>query len=137
LPDEDFTCFLTLHDRCPYNIKEKFFCTWLEDKNPELTIMHELWHFYTWEKFGKETVARLGEEKYEDLKEALTVLINIYCKEILPEGVVDKGYKKHHELRDEILELDSQGKNLDEIWETMVGFVENKEKSRELKTQQK
>lgn len=134
LSGENYTCFLTLHDRCPYSLGENFFCTWIENKNPELTIMHELWHFYTWEKFGTETISRIGKERYEDLKEALTVLINIYCKDLLPEGGFDGGYKKHKELRDKILDLHSEGKSLDEIWETMVSDMENKEKHNELKT---
>jgi hypothetical protein len=39
--------------------------------------MHELWHFYTWYGLGVDQEERLGKEKYNDLKEALTVLINI------------------------------------------------------------
>ena len=67
--------------------------------------MHELWHFYIWYKFGAEWTEKLGNQKYEDLKEALTVLLNAECNDLFPYGKEDAGYAQHKELREEIKKL--------------------------------
>jgi hypothetical protein len=78
--------------------------------------MHELWHFYTWEKFGPDEPTRLGAEKYNDLKESLTVLLNIECQHLLPEGDMDKGYPQHQDLRLRIMELWKQNPDIEYVW---------------------
>ncbi|MEY2640919.1 MAG: hypothetical protein RL150_312 [Candidatus Parcubacteria bacterium] len=77
--------------------------------------MHKLWHFYTWYAFGSTQEERLGKQKYNDLKEALTALLNVECRDLLPEGVADTGYPQHQELRQQILaywETDKDTRNL-------------------------
>jgi hypothetical protein len=83
--------------------------------------MHELWHFYTWYKFGEDEQERLGMEKYNDIKEALTVLLNVECEHLLPEGVTDYGYPQHQELRKEILSLWQENPDIDFIWKKLTG----------------
>jgi len=83
------TAFLTINSRCPYNIEEKFFFVSMQETQPRRVAMHELWHFYTWYGLGAEQKEQLGKEKYNKLKESLTVLLNVECSDIYSEGIFD------------------------------------------------
>lgn len=120
LPQE-ITAYVTINNRCPYNIERNIF--YVSTAYPHAvnkTVMHELWHFYTWHTYGIEWEKKLGAQKYNEIKEALTVLLNVECKDLLPQGVEDKGYPQHKELREKILELWSKDRNMDNLWETLV-----------------
>jgi hypothetical protein len=116
----DVTCYLTVNTRCPYSIPENMFYCSMYSTTPVRTAMHELWHFYTWQKYGKEVEDKLGRQVYNDVKESLTVLLNVVYKDLLPEGVVDYGYLQHQEKRKKILLLWNEGKTINEIWEEMT-----------------
>lgn len=122
--NKEITAYLTTNTRCPYNIKESWFFVSMTKANPLLTIMHELWHFYTWKKFGAEWEAQIGKGKYNAIKEALTVLLNIECRSLLPAGAEDKGYPQHQELRNKIIELWNQNPNIDYLWKEILVLVE-------------
>jgi hypothetical protein len=49
---DDVTAYLTLNTRCPYNLEKNFFFVSCSRKRATLTVVHELWHFYTWYAFG-------------------------------------------------------------------------------------
>ena len=83
-------------------------------------MMHELWHFYTWHSFGITEEGTMGKQRYNDIKEALTVLLNIECKDLLPDGVKDEGYSQHKKLRGRIVELWSKDKDIHRLWETLT-----------------
>jgi hypothetical protein len=117
---DDITVYLTINTRCPYNIQENLFFVSLSNKNNLHTAMHELWHFYTWYKFGFKEQERIGKEKYNEIKEALTVLLNIECSHLLPKGLKDEGYPQHQELRNKILKLWKQNPNIDFIWKEIT-----------------
>lgn len=113
--------YLTINERCPYSIQnDMFFVSTAYPNAAHKTAMHELWHFYTWYKYGIEWESKLGAQKYNEVKEALTVLLNVECKDLLPEGLTDKGYPQHQELRQRILELWSKDRNMDNLWNTLV-----------------
>ena len=119
----DITAYLTINSRCPYNIQDNFFYVSLQSSHAIRTIMHELWHFYTWYGFlGTNQKERLGKHKYNDLKEALTVLLNIECEDLLPEGVVDTGYPHHQETRQRILEYWEKDRNIKNLWNYLVSL---------------
>ncbi len=117
---EDITVYLTINNRCPYSLKENLFFVCLSNNSALQTVMHELWHFYTWYKFGADEQERIGPEKYNDIKEALTVLLNIECNHLLPEGIEDTGYPQHQELRNQILELWKENPHIDFIWNKLT-----------------
>lgn len=121
LPKE-IVVYLTVNSRCPYNLEENYFFVTVPTYSDvaRKTVMHELWHFYTWYAFGVDQEEKLGKQKYNDLKEALTVLLNVECKDLLPEDVTDKGYPQHTELREKILELWNTEKNIHKVWEVLV-----------------
>lgn len=117
----DVTAYLTINERCPYSIQhDMFFVSTAYPNVAHKTAMHELWHFYTWYKYGIEWEPKLGPQKYNEIKEALTVLLNVECKDLLPEGLIDKGYPQHQELRQRILELWSKDRNMDNLWNILV-----------------
>lgn len=117
---DNITAYITINNRCPYNIDEHYFFVSVSGSPILKTAMHELWHFYTWYKYGVKWEAKLGRDKYNEIKEALTVLLNVECKDLLPEGVQDYGYMQHKELREKILKLWEDDKNMDRLWEKLV-----------------
>jgi len=122
----EITAYLTINNRCPYNINESWFFVGIGNSkySPKRNIMHELWHFYTWHKFGINEEQKIGEKKYNDIKEALTVLLNVECRHLLPEGDEDKGYPQHQELRKKILELWAQNPDINYVWKEALNFTD-------------
>lgn len=116
----DITVYLTVNNRSPYNIDENYFFVSFPTFSSTKTIMHELWHFYTWQKFGKEWQEKLGKQKYNDIKESLTVLLNVECKELFPLFVIDGGYPQHKEMRDTILRIWNEEKDIEKLWNVVV-----------------
>lgn len=117
---EDIVAYLTINNRCPYRISENFFFVSFSANSANKIAMHELWHFYTWYKFGIEWEDKLGKEKYNNIKESLTVLLNVECKDLLLDNVEDIGYPQHLELRKRILELWKTNKNIEKLWEHLI-----------------
>jgi len=120
----DITAYMTINNRCPYSVQDNFFFVSLSGTTIRKTAIHELWHFFTWERFGSEWEEKLGKQTYNDIKESLTVLLNVECADLLPEGVLDTGYPQHKELREKILRLWSETKDIDTLWETLTTHSE-------------
>ena len=114
------TAYLTINNRCPYNIAENLFYVSFPRESVRKTIMHELWHFYTWYGLGPEEEVRLGKERYNDYKEALTVLLNEVCTDLLPEGMTDEGYPQHQTLRGDILKHWQSDKDIHKLWDEIT-----------------
>jgi len=121
--DKEIIAYVTINNRCPYSIEQNWFFISISKKSPTLTIMHELWHFYTWYKFGIVWEEKIGKEKYNTVKEALAVLLNIECKVLLPENTEDKGYPQHKELRENILTWWDENPNIEYIFEKAVKSI--------------
>lgn len=118
---EEFTAYLTINNRFPYNFEESYFYVSMQSNSVRKTAMHELWHFYTWYWVGKnEGIEKIGAHKFNDLKEALTVLLNVECKDLLPEAAVDMGYPQHQELREKILAFWEHDKNIHNLWNYLI-----------------
>ncbi len=117
--NQDINVYLTINSRCPYSIIDNSFYVSLTSKQAVVTVMHELWHFYTWYGLGANQEQKLGKQKYNDLKEALTVLINIECLDILPVGVTDKGYLQHKDIRDTIIKYWNTNRDIKKLWSYM------------------
>lgn len=119
---KDVTVYLTTNNRCPYDLINNNFFVSMSNQSSirKTTVMHELWHFYTWYSFGITEEEKMGKQRYNDIKEALTILLNIECKDLLPEGVEDKGYSQHAQLREKIAELWLEHKDLKKILEIVT-----------------
>ncbi len=113
--------FLTINQRCPYRIKDNYFYISVPNASPNRIVLHELWHFYTWYGLGENEQDRLGKERYNDLKESLTVLLNIECPDLLGAGVVDAGYPQHQELRAEITAFWENNTDIKALWRHFAG----------------
>ncbi len=114
--------YLTINSRCPYSLEENYFFVTFPTNNyiARRTVMHELWHFYTWQIFGSEQLERMGAQKYGDLKEALTVLLNIECADLLTSDIKDNGYPQHQELRQRITEFWINDKDIRNLWDYLA-----------------
>ncbi len=113
---EDVTAYLAINNRNPYSILENIFYVTVPRDTVRKTVMHELWHFYTWYGLGTDQEEILGKQKYNDLKEALTVLLNVECPDLLPENIFDEGYPQHQELRKSIFDMWKTEKDIKVIW---------------------
>lgn len=120
--DDEILVYLTVNNRCPYNIQEKWFFISLSSKNSTATVMHELWHFYTWKKFESEE-EKIGKEKYNNIKESLTVLLNVECNHLFSANYEDNGYPQHQELRIKILELWEKNPDINYVWNNIKLFL--------------
>jgi hypothetical protein len=97
------TVYLTTFHRAPYDYNESLFFLF-EQKSRErsiTTIYHELMHFlFHWHYWDKCRNAGLSDKDIDELKEALTVLLEPILKERgLPS---DGGYSVHKELREQL-----------------------------------
>lgn len=118
--ENDVDVFLTVNERLPYSIEENCTFACIGKGTQTHLIMHELWHFYTWYKYGKDWLNKLGFEKYNNVKESLTVLLNVVCKDLLPEGLEDEGYPQHKEIRERILKLWEEKPDINYVWENVI-----------------
>ncbi len=117
----DVIAYLTVSGRCPYNINQNLYFVYMKyPHKARSTSMHELWHFYTWYRLGRIWEAKLGKARYEDLKESLTVLLNIECADLMPEGITDKGYSQHQELRAEIAKAWAATGDIEAVWQRLA-----------------
>ncbi len=107
--------YLSLNSRCTYNWRENYFFVSVYTSDPIRTVMHELLHFYTHRKY----TSIIPEEKFNDIKEALTVLLNTDFKDLMGE-FEDKGYPQHAELREKIVSLGKEDKKLDEVIQNLI-----------------
>lgn len=114
-PSPHITAYLTTNQRCTYNIFENYFFVNFSSKSPSRTIMHELFHFYTWHAFHADLVAAgINEDQYNDVKESLTVLLNTEFVDLM-EGAQDDGYPQHVEMRKMVQELWQNTKDLRKV----------------------
>lgn len=124
-PPDEFTVYLTTIFRCPYDYKEKWFMiSFLQ--HPLFCakiIAHELMHFhfihYNWESIEKQ----IGENKTNDLKEALTVLLNLEFRDLF--FFEDRGYKGHKRLREFIIKTWKKERNYDKLLNKCVEFLKH------------
>jgi len=120
----DITAYITVNNRNPYSISDNMFYVTVPRETVQQTIMHELWHFYTWYGLGTDQEEKLSKQKYNDMKEALTVLLNVECGDLMPKGVHDDGYPQHQELRKEIMKMWSKKKNIHWVWDKVSSKLE-------------
>ena len=121
-----FPAYFTTGFMCPYNTDEKphwfMISVWRSLPDSITTIAHEIFHLQ-FINYWKETVKKkLGEEKFEDLKEALTFLLNEneFDNIILSE---DKGYPNHQKLRGQFSKLWRKNRNFQELINTGIKML--------------
>jgi hypothetical protein len=118
-PTEQLTAYLTTNTRCTYSIAKRIFYVYWKTPNPQARIMHEIFHFYTWHALKENRPWLLAMPSWNDLKESLTVLINLTCSDLL-HSTTDKGYPQHIVLRKTISDLWLQSHSLYSIVDSPV-----------------
>jgi hypothetical protein len=115
---DQITAYMTITGRYPYYIedKAKFFYVPAKRTNANATTMHELLHFYTWFKFGESEPA--DPQKYNDVKESLTALLNIEFSDLM-NGAVDSGYPQHARLREMAADEWKESKDINKVWNAL------------------
>lgn len=111
----DFTCFLTTFPRAPYNYPHGY--VWIPIIWPQETYIrtftHELLHFQTYAYWQKRCLKQLTKVEFENLKEALTVILNEEFMDLIVWA--DKGYAIHKELREQLLTFWKVNKNFNKL----------------------
>jgi len=97
-----FRCYFTTGFMCPYNEKENWFMISMWHSIPmNITIIcHEILHLQFLHYYRKYCRKFLSEEQTEDLKEALTFLLNTNFNDLILSR--DMGYPRHKKLRVEL-----------------------------------
>ena len=111
----ELTAFLTVSMRCPYNIAKRFFFVPFFAKFPIRICLHELQHFYCYDFLYPIFAAQGNQDKFNEFKESLTILLNEPFREILEKP--DDGYPQHVKSRERILAQFGSGKTLREMAE--------------------
>ncbi|MEI7718768.1 MAG: hypothetical protein WCI72_02785 [archaeon] len=97
--EDKITGQITTIGTCPYNPEKSTFMVSLFSHLPSAicTCAHEIMHLH-FHKFDFARIEKqIGTEKTHDLREALTVLLNLEFRDLLIGG--DKGYEQHLPLR--------------------------------------
>ena len=121
-----FTGYLTLSNKCPYMLKEdafyfNFFRSIMETLR---TAGHEIMHLQFHNTYWKNIEKEIGNKKTHDLKEALTVLLNLEFRDLW--FVEDNGYEIHKELRNFIADEWKKEKDFEILLQKCVEYLKNK-----------
>jgi len=120
-----FKCYFTTGLMCPYNEKENWFMVsvWHSLPSHITTICHEIMHLqflYYYKYFLKKQ--GLKNSQIEDLKEALTFLLNEpeFSEIILYQ---DSGYPEHQELRRKLKKIWLKDKNFSRLIAKAISII--------------
>lgn len=111
----DFTLYLTTLARAPYNYPQGDVwlpIIWSEERYIDV-FLHELLHFQTYAYWRKDCPKKMNNEEFENLKEALTVILDEDFKSIISRN--DMGYKVHKYLRRDLTKHWQKNKNFDRL----------------------
>lgn len=127
--DENIFAYLTTLGICPYNPDEPSFMFSLFYSLPKIlqTCGHEIMHLYFHKFYWKKIEDKIGKEKTSDLKESLTVLLNLEFSDLF--FAQDTGYDYHKELREFISENWKKEKDFEKLLEKCVSYLKNKPNS--------
>ncbi len=120
---DNFKCYFTSGFMCPYNEKDKWFMVsmWHSLPSQTTTICHELFHFQFLHYYKRYCRQFLSKEKTEDLKEALTFLLNTDFDDLLL--CEDIGYPSHQHLRSKLRKIWEQDKNFKKFLDKAIKIV--------------
>jgi hypothetical protein len=122
--------FITTVGKCPYNPKENSFFICLFDNNFQAmkNIGHEIFHLIFHRYYWDEASQKLGNEKAHDLKEALTVLLNLEFNDLWFSE--DEGYPAHKELREFISNQWKKERNWERLLDECVSYLSNERRAK-------
>lgn len=124
--NQKLTCYVTTIGICPYDLDNGWFMCSAFNSFPGAlsTCGHEIMHFH-FHKYNYPSIEKkIGNKKTADLKEALSILLNLEFKDLFFSQ--DKGYPNHQELRKFIFEQWKKEQNYDKLLEKCVEYLKNK-----------
>ena len=123
---KDFKCYFTSGFMCPYNDKENWFMVSMWHSLPMsiTTICHEIFHLQFLHYYKKYCRKFLSEKQTEDLKEALTFILNTDFSDLIL--VNDSGYPSHQKLRKELEKIWHKRKNFQEFLDKAIKIVKSR-----------
>ena len=118
--------YLTTAPKCPYDTKNNWFMVNYFSSIPNMlkTTGHELMHFHFHQNYWDKIETHVGREKTGDLKESLTVLLNLEFNDLWFVG--DRGYDSHQELRGFIEKQWKKKKDFDVLLDKCVDYIHKK-----------
>lgn len=121
--EKKFVAYVTTVTRCPYSIKEDWFMVsfFRNIIQSMVTTGHEIMHLYFHEFYWDNIEKQIGKEKTGDLKESLTILLNLEFQDLW--FVPDLGYPKHKELREFISETWKKKKDFEILLKECVEYL--------------
>ena len=111
---KEFTVFMTTTGRCPYFPKQNAFMVSIFGSNLDekmLIIAHELMHLQFHHYYEKKLLKRISKKMFNDIKESLTVLLNLEFKGLHLSK--DRGYPSHAKLREFMTKEWKENKDFD------------------------
>jgi len=120
---EKVNAYITTVMRCPYDYKEpSFMFSFFRDLPSVLSVCgHELLHMQFHNTYWNYAEKEIGKEKTADLKEALTVLLNLEFKDLW--FVEDRGYETHKELRNFIVGEWTKEKDFEKLLKKCIDYL--------------
>lgn len=120
---EKIIAYLTTAGICPYDPDEPSFMFSLFYSLPKnlQTCGHEIMHLYFHKFYWEKVEKQIGKEKTADLKESLTVLLNLEFKDLW--FVEDTGYEQHRELRKFIVKEWKKEKDFEKLLEKCINYL--------------
>lgn len=121
--NRDIFAYLTTLGICPYDPDEPSFMFSLFYSLPKSlqTCGHEIMHLYFHKFYWKDVEKKIGEEKTGDLKEALTVLLNLEFRDLW--FAEDMGYGSHQKLREFIIKNWGEEKDFEKLLEKCIEYL--------------
>ena len=122
---KEFKTSFTSFGLCPYDSRFNWFMVSTQyDLDHQLTsIVHELLHLQFEHYYGDVIKKELSAEQFNDLKEAMTVILNVNpFNEFLL--APDQGYQQHQNLRKQMLNLWVKRKDFDDFVGEVIKIIE-------------
>jgi len=135
-PCKEIYSYLTTSPRCPYNPNGKipyFYFPFFTGLPSILhTAGHEIMHIQVHKDFWRKIKKEIGDKKTHDIKEALTILLNLEFIDLW--GVVDRGYPNHQKLREYIKKQWKKKKDFNILLDKCIKYIKNNNDKRNNQT---
>jgi len=123
--NKNIIAYLTTLGVCPYDPDEPSFMFSLFYSLPHQlqTCGHEIMHLYFHKFYWDKIESQIGKEKTGDLKEALSVLLNLEFKDLW--FAKDYGYEPHRKLREFISIEWKKEKDFEKLLKKCIKYILN------------